>query len=209
MLTRWWVVLTLILVSAGDALPAAARPTSVDLVESLDGKTIQADQPALRELFIRQRAFTAAVLAEMKSPTLATRAEAIYLLGAYQIPDGVTVLMENIDLRFTPPEQTSFILAPPPYYPAVWALTEIGMPSVHAILKALPREGNAHRRKLMVQVLVGVEGADVTRFRLKQAIAQATAKSEKANLNAALAEAHPPKFTPPPAGSYKRTNLDP
>ena len=119
----------------------------------------------------------------------------IYLLGAMRVGRAAPAMVEGIALA---PHWHGLLrdALPPPFiieggYPAVPALVRVGMPSVRAILKVLPTERSALRRKLMVQVMVGVEGRAVARFRLRRLIAKATTAAAKTDLEAALRDVPP------------------
>ncbi len=118
----------------------------------------------------------------------------IYLLGAMRVARAAPAILEAIALA---PRWHGLLgdgiqpILLTGRYPAVSALISIGMPSVRAILKVLPTERSALRRKLMVQVMVGVEGRPVARFRLRRLIAKATTAAAKTDLEAALRDVPP------------------
>ena len=112
----------------------------------------------------------------------------MHLLGRLRAEEAMPELLRRITFVSIVHETKSRIVIAYLWgtHPAVNTLISIGMPSVVAIMKTLPQEINALRRKLMVRVLVGVEGSAVTRFRLKRAISKAANAKMKANLHAAL-----------------------
>ncbi len=119
----------------------------------------------------------------------------MYVLGQIRAARCVPAILAAIDLSPQWPGHKKTAIFIPlgwGYHPAVQFLVRIGQPSVRAILKVLPNETNTLRRKLMVRVLVGVEGRAVTRFRLKRAIVKASTAAVKANLQAALRDMPPP-----------------
>lgn len=190
-----WTIITLftvVLIGNLVTVPAVAtrsaplRQTSADLAIRLAGQSIAADQEPLEKLIHRRRIFAATLISGVKSSNSSRRAVAMYLLGVFRISEGVPILIQKITFRFIPPKTSRSELGPSSFNPAVESLSQIGMPSVRAILKMLPEETNPLRRELMVRVLVGVEGHAVTRFRLERAIAKALNAGAKANLQAAL-----------------------
>lgn len=178
-------------------LPKVGKPAGVPKgliqeVRSIDGRSLNADQGVLGWLLEQRMLLGRLLVAECNSRRRETRLASILLFEAYRVSAGVPALLKCIDLRYTPPPSSRIYNAPMGPYPAARALIWIGMPSVQAILKVVPTERSALRRKLMVQVMVGVEGRAVTKFRLRRAIAKATEKAAKANLEAALHDVPPP-----------------
>jgi len=172
--------------------PPTCRQTPADSAIRLAAQGIAADQAPLEQLVKQRRKFAARLISGVESSNPARRAVSMYLLGVFRISQGAPVLIRKITFRFIPPKTSRSELGSSSFHPAVGSLSRIGMPSVRAILKVLPTEQGALRRKLMVQVLVGVEGRAVTRFRLRRGIARAPNAAAKANLEAALRDVPPP-----------------
>ena len=185
------LLLTANAAAAQISLPKVSKPAGVpegliQEVQSIDGRTLNADQDVLGWLGQQRVILGELLVAECNSPHRETRLASILLIEFYRVSAGVPALLKCIDLRYMPPLSSMIYYAPMGPFPAEQALIRIGMPSVRAILKVLPTERSALRRKLMVPVMVGVEGRAVTNFRLRRAIAKATTAAAKANLKAAL-----------------------
>jgi hypothetical protein len=105
---------------------------------------------------------------------------AMLFLGKFRVSDGIPVLMEYVDYRYT----TCGILEES--YPAVKALTQIGPPAADAALTAIPHEPNELRRRLFGRVLVNVHGLDQARQLVADAAARAEDDTAKDRLREAL-----------------------
>ncbi|MGC9261524.1 MAG: hypothetical protein ACP5I8_15790 [Phycisphaerae bacterium] len=173
-------------VPCADSSPAYQASTL--LVKKLAGQGVEAGQKSLGRLLRRRRLFAGILVSGVKSPGATGCAAAMYLLGVYRVAEGVPILLANINFRYLPPKSSRIVIGPPGPHPAVWALDQIGMPSVRAILKTLPREAIAQKRQLMIRVMVGVEGSAVASFRVRRLLAAAKTGKQKANLAAALAD---------------------
>ena len=151
---------------------------------------------SINKIQVSYRRLVKTLLGRIESNRLANCAEAgsIYSLGYLRAIAAVPELLKRVAFANLVNEPKSRIVLGYLWgmYPAKRALISIGMPSVRAILKVLPTERSALRRKLMVQVLVGVEGRAVTKFRLRRLIAKATTAAAKTDLEAALRDVPPP-----------------
>ena len=119
------------------------------------------------------------------SPSRNVQAAAIYLIGRHRLIDGISDLIQHIDLD--PGAQQK--IGPLPLwerYPAMEALITIGKPSVPAAVKLLATDPNDLRRSLAVKVVRYVEGADVAEFILQRAQATEQDATRKALLQDAL-----------------------
>ncbi len=142
------------------------------------------------------------LLRQLRQRGLKNRPEAaiIHLLGCMRSGGAVPHLLKRITFSSAIPLATFHLpdgggIVDAAFWgehPAVNALISIGMPSVRAVLKALPTEVVPLRQRLMVQVLVVVEGQAVAKFRLKLLIAKAATAAVKTNLTAALIDVDAP-----------------
>ena len=113
-----------------------------------------------------------------------TAKTSIILLGKLHSAESVPLLAENISVsvfytvtgRTQPPED---------YYPCVGALIEIGTPAIPAMLNNIKNKDDATIRELSARVIRYVEGLDVGRYILENAIKQASSQ-EKTRLQKAL-----------------------
>lgn len=181
---------TVMLIAASIVLAAVPQPNQessslVSLTRSLKNKNFIDQQPALGKILVVRRRLARTLIDEISDPDKSTRRAAMFLMGIWRLSDGVPNLIQKITSQFVVPENAAQMVGPT-HHPAVQALIRIGMPSIHAILKALPGESNALRRKLMVQVMIGVEGKAVSRFRLQGLKAKQQNPQFQAHLAAAL-----------------------
>jgi len=123
----------------------------------------------------------------------------IYLLGIYHYATAVPILFDNIDYEEPLDEgsiKPDFRMKKWGMYPAVEALVKIGKPaSIESIARLAADDGTAKtkyrgfyttKRELYLIVLRFIEGDDVARFMLQNAIEKEQDKDKKANLTAAL-----------------------
>ncbi len=168
------------------ATPGAISVTTFGAVARLPSYGERRTQRCVHNIGIRRHTLESLLIRE-SGPAKPNARAAIYLLGLYRMSSAAPRLVEEITCfplgEVVRPLPLVYLGRP---FPAVNALISIGMPSVRAIIKILPQEANPLRRKLMVRVLIGVEGNAVTRFRLERAIAKAPNAIVKANLAAAL-----------------------
>ena len=179
------------LVGACGRADTPASPPVDGGVPHFQGMSNSAIESAVTRVRNRYLGMSGDLLAQLNQPGLTNRAEAAitHLLGRLRAEDAVSALLRRITFISVINDLGNGIVTAYSWghHPAVNALISIGPPSVRAILTMLPQETNPLRRRLMVKVLVGVEGRAVTRFRLRRAIAKAANASEGANLTAALA----------------------
>lgn len=121
-----------------------------------------------------------------------TAKTAIVLLGKLRSAGSVGLLAENLTFgvfykstkRPQPPED---------FYPCVGALSEIGKPSVGAMLRNLETSQDEKVRKLSARVIRNVEGPALARIVLEKAAQKQTDPAKQAMLQAALAYFETPK----------------
>lgn len=94
---------------------------------------------------------------------------AVYLIGAHRLDQGVSELINRIDLDAG--ERTQVSKREPLWerYPAVEALIRIGKPSVRPAMDLLSRDDSNLRRDLAVKVIRYVEGPEVADVLLSKA----------------------------------------
>jgi hypothetical protein len=114
---------------------------------------------------------------------------AVYLLGEMRAEMAVSHIVDRIELRGLDTAERSL----QSMYPCYAALVRIGKPSSLECLKRLASEkfvesgkGILGRSELLIKVMREVEGDDVARFMLQNAIDKEQDKDKKANLTAAL-----------------------
>lgn len=116
------------------------------------------------------------------------RVLAICFLGRLRPNDNhsIEVLMEYIDLktRFDPKTRISRWGE----FPAKEALMRIGQPATPLVLTHLCDEKVKLRRRLMCEVLAGVEGKTLARQQIAERLAHESDSEKRANLEAALGE---------------------
>jgi hypothetical protein len=113
-----------------------------------------------------------------------TTKTSIVLLGKFRSAESVPLLAENITFGVFYKE-TKRTQSPEDYYPCVGALIEIGTPAIPAMLTNIKNKDDATIRELSARVIRYVEGIDVGRYILENAIKQAGSQ-EKARLQKAL-----------------------
>lgn len=79
---------------------------------------------------------------------------AMMLLGRFRAPEGVDVLIEKIDRRYTNCELLE------ENFPAVKALIQIGKPAAKKLIETLRTEYDENRMRLMGFALAGIEGKE-------------------------------------------------
>lgn len=143
----------------------------MDLMKRLD-KLEQREQFALLSKVDEQRLELLGVLMTHlgTSTSLDVQAAAAYLIGRHRLSEGVTALMERIELDAARPPMKG----PEPLwerYPAMEALITIGKPSVRPSIELLATEDNPIRRELAIKVIRYVEGPEVAEFILQKELA--------------------------------------
>jgi len=120
-----------------------------------------------------------------ESKTNTGKTYSIYLLGGLRAKEAVGDLVKIIDFKTEHVDPKDAIGRWGPY-PAQEALSKIGSPSVEPMVKALGKEDNETRRKLMLMVLIDVLDKDVAQFVLQKASKAAT-ETEKPQYEKATA----------------------
>ena len=113
----------------------------------------------------------------------------IHVLGCMRASDAVPAILRQIELTVPWPGVNGFqpmTMIQWRHYPAVHALTQIGLPSVKAILKGLPHEKDQVRRRLMARVMLNVCGARFAKFMLMQAIAGQKSAAGRKRIRSAI-----------------------
>ncbi len=111
-----------------------------------------------------------------ESKTNVAKTYAIYLLGTLRAKQAVRDLVKVIDFK-TELVEPALRISRWRSYPAKTALSQIGMPSVGPVVKALGKEDNETRRNLMLSVLREVLDKDIAKFVIQKAIK--TAKDDE------------------------------
>ena len=108
---------------------------------------------------------------------------AIELLGELRDPVAIPCLLDYLTYRPLVILQADQIIVPP----CVTSLIQIGKPSVKPVLNVLAKGTLPAKRKLLLDVLVGIE-EDFTKLHLKRQIKSTKDKAHRANLQLALDE---------------------
>ena len=191
-----WVVLAIVLATCL-LVCAKVDEASVDHVALLTSESkadrkeaaqaiLEARQGVVRKLEKIVRKY---IRDESKKGTAKT---AIVLLGSLRSAESVGLLAKNLTLgvfykstkRPQPPED---------FYPCVGALSEIGKPSVGAMLSNLETSHDEKVRKLSARVIRSVEGPELAKIVVEQAVEKQTDPAKQAMLQAALAYFETPK----------------
>lgn len=191
-----WVVLAIVLATCL-LVCAKVDEASVDHVALLTSESkadrkeaaqaiLEARQGVVRKLEKIVRKY---IRDESKKGTAKT---AIVLLGSLRSAESVGLLAKNLTFgvfykstkRPQPPED---------FYPCVGALSEIGKPSVGAMLSNLETSHDEKVRKLSARVIRSVEGPELAKIVVEQAVEKQTDPAKQAMLQAALAYFETPK----------------
>lgn len=115
-----------------------------------------------------------------------SRLSAIRLLGTLRADEAVPVLLRCLSLKYG--REYPHVLGgkPPPRNEALIALVKIGKPSSKAALERLKRCGEDDERSLLVEVIKGVEGAELARLIFRKAVTDSQDAKEKKTLQMAL-----------------------
>ncbi|MCD4825694.1 MAG: hypothetical protein K8S55_13960 [Phycisphaerae bacterium] len=164
---------------AGDKSNTKVKATEyVFVLPSFDAVSIKdADKAANNSVDAYYKAVRYLLTQLRNSKTPAAKTYTIYLLGTFRAKQAVWDLVKIIDFKATHVDPKTRIGRWGPY-PAQEALSKIGFPSVEPIVKALGKEENQTRRKLMLMVLLDVLGKDVAQFVLQRASKTATDKEK-------------------------------
>lgn len=174
---------------------ATKAPNIEDILLGKDSEARKSLANSLREQRQRAMASLIAVLkqdsGDGKSNLFLGEAgpSAAALLGELHAVEAVTSLTDRIAMRplvvDVPAMETVF--------PCFWALVQIGKPASLESIERLASEkftesdnGKLGRSELLLKVVCTVEGDDVARFMLQNAIDKEQDKDKKANLTAAL-----------------------
>ena len=111
---------------------------------------------------------------------------AAYLLGLYRYPEAVNHLAAKITMENDDEVLPQGKMARWGRYPAVEALIRIGKPSVAAMLRNLASSSDQHVRALSARVIFYVEGEQIGRLIVENAIAKEDDSVKKKNLEASL-----------------------
>ena len=117
------------------------------------------------------------------------RCFAAYYLADLRSPDTVNVLASQITLRFDTNSPSTHRLPKiaPGDYVSVYALIQIGSPSIPAMLRHLSESDDLKARELFLSVIRGIdEDNDIARLRLQKALKVETDALKQARLKDAL-----------------------
>jgi hypothetical protein len=158
----------------------------MNLMKRLD-KLEQREQFALLSKVDEQRRELLGVLMRHlgTSTSLDVQAAAAYLIGRHRLSEGVTALMERIELDAARLPTKG----PEPLwdrYPAMEALITIGKPSVRPCMGLLATEDDQTRRELAAKVIRYVEGPEAAEYMLRREHAGEDDPARKARLEGAL-----------------------
>lgn len=111
---------------------------------------------------------------------------AILVLGELRAGEAARLLARNITWRVRPRYGGTNARLVPGQFPAAESLARIGGPAVSAVLGILHRTASPVKRHLCVWTLIAIDGRDVARFRVQNAIEQSRLSGVKALLEEAL-----------------------
>ena len=113
-----------------------------------------------------------------------TRSCAAFLLGLYRMEQAVNDLAKLITMEADIQKQKRE--APWGRYPVVEALIRIGRPGIPAMLENIEKTDDELVRKLSARVIRFVEGPDIAKFVLEEAIRNERDTTKKQNLQSGL-----------------------
>lgn len=154
-------------------------PSVVDVSEQSYGKSLAVHLANRRKVIeSAMKMITDDTVAESE------RVEAIRALGQMRASEAVSLLMSKIDYSdMTTPTRVDTLEGS---YPCVGALVRIGKPSSVACIKAFGDRVPEREMGLMCEVMMRVEGADVSELLLKKRLEKAQNDKEKKNIEKAL-----------------------
>lgn len=110
---------------------------------------------------------------------------AVVLLGKLRAVEAVALLAENISV-YVFYKSTKRIQSLEDAFPCVGALSEIGKPSIAAMIGNLASSEDEKVRELSARVILNVEGTEIGRIVIEKAIEDESDPTKKARLRAAV-----------------------
>ena len=179
-------VLAIVMVATMGTRASFTHQPSGTIVQRLSKNSWHEDQILLAKRWEARRIFAAALIVAAKSPQIAKRASAMYMLGLYRIARAVPMLATNIQFRhmfknsMLPVRGTS-------RYPAMQALIRIGTPAIPVMVKNLETTEKPEVAACSAWVIRKVEGRRLGACVIKIALQNKMPLLEKARLRAAMA----------------------
>ena len=178
------LILTVVLVacaSEGDYM----EQSKAEKLKMMDRMTASDRESLLTDLETEWQATKEALINNLSSQQEQTRFSAAYLLGLYRYVDAADSLAQVIDME-SKDSAAQKRLARWDRYPAVEALIKIGKPSVPAMLRNLEESKNENVKELSARVISYVEGKELAKSIVANAIAKQGDPAKKANLESSL-----------------------
>ena len=169
----------------GDDMTNSTTRNVVTKLRSLKEMTPEEKEALLSSLGREWQQVEGVLVTNLGSEDDETRFCSAYLLGLYRYSYAAGSLARKITMENTKLKDNER-MARWQQYPAVEALIRIGKPSVPAMLRNLESSSDKHVRGLSARVIFYVEGAQIGRLIVENAIAKEDDPVKKKNLEEAL-----------------------